>query len=241
MEKKILLFVIALFGWLISLGQPDNDMKILETRTSRVHEHYQNLYVAPVLTGKGYYADYRGAKNIPYFGSDDLEFGKLIYDGVIFKNIEIQYDLYTQQVVVLLESKNDTQLIIVDSDKASGFSINNYEFVNIRVDSIMKSGFYQLAYKGYKSSLLIKRTMDEDVEMSTQEITSEFKPKNEYYIKNQFGSFHVNSKKRLLKAFNNSEEVISILKKNGIRLSKGKIENGLITVLSLLDPKVATN
>lgn len=240
MKEKVL-FVIAAFGWFISLGQSDADLKVLDARSNGVYEHYQNSYVAPILTGKGYYVDYRGAENSPYFGSDDLEFGTLVYGGIMFKDIEIEYDLYTQEVVVQLETKNDTQLIIVDSDKVSDFSIKNYEFVNIRMDSVMNSGFYQLAYKGPDSRLLIKRTMEKDEEMSTQEITTEFIPKNEYFIKNQFGSFRVNSKKRLVKAYNNSAELLTILKKNSIRFSKSKIENGLITVLSLLDPKVAAN
>ncbi len=235
------LFIIAVFGWFISFGQSDSHLKVLDTRSNGVYEHYENLYVASILTGKGYYSDYRGAENHPYFQSDDLEFGILSYAGVIIRNIEIQYDLYTQQIVVQLESKNDTQLIIVDSEKLSDFSIKNYEFKNIRTDSVMDGGFYQLAYKGALSSLLIKRTMDRKEETNTQEIKVKFTPKNEYYIKNQFGSFHVNSKKKLLKAYNSSSELISILKKKRIRFSKSQIENGLITVLSLLDPKVAVD
>ena len=77
------------------------------------------------MSGKGYYSDYEGAKNTPFFGGNGLEFGTLIYDEVTFRNIEIQYDLYTQQVVVQLESKHNIQLVIVDSDKVSGFLIND--------------------------------------------------------------------------------------------------------------------
>lgn len=225
------------FGWLCSFCQSNNDSKVLETRSSEVYKHYQNSYIATILSGKGYYLDYQGAKNSPYFGDNGLEFGTLIYDGVTFRNIAIQYDLYTQQVVVQLESKNNTQLVILDSDKVSDFSINNYKFVNIRMDSVMNSGIYQLAYKGPNSSLFVKRTMDKYEEFSVQEITLDFRPKNEYYITNDLGSFHVNTKRSLMKAYNNSSGLLSILRENNIRFSKNLIENGLITVLSLLEPK----
>ena len=226
------------FGWLFSLGQSDDYSKVLQTRSNGVYEHYQDLFIATILSGKGYYLDYKGAKRSPYFGDNGLEFGTLIYDGVTFRNIAILYNLYTQQLVVQHESKNDTQLVILDSDKVSEFSINKYEFVNIRMDSVMNSGIYQLAYRGLNSSLFVKRTMDKDEEFGIQEVTLDFSPKNEYYIINNLGSFLINSKKGLMKAYNNSPRLLSIMKENKIRFSKNLIENGLITVLSLLDPKI---
>ncbi len=239
---KIPLSVLITFGWYYSFCQlTDNDSKLLEKRISEVYKHYHNSYIATILSGKGYYLDYRGAKNSPYFGDNGLEVGTLIYEGVTFRNIAIQYDLYTQQVVVQHESKNDTQLVILDSDKVSDFSINNYEFVNIRMDSVMNSGIYQLAYRGPNSSLFVKRTMDKHEEIIVRKITLDFRPKNEYYITNDFGSFHVNSKKSLMKAYNNSSGLNSILKENKIKFSKNLIENGLITVLSLLEPKIEVN
>ena len=242
MKKKILLFIVITFGWLCSFCQSrENDSKIFETRSSGIYKHYQDSYIATIISGKGYYPDYKGAKNSPYFRSNGLEFGTLIYEGIRFRNIEIQYDLYAQQVVVQLETKNDTQLVIIDSDKVSGFEINQYEFVNVRTDSVMNSGIYQVAYKGPNSNLFVKRRTDKDVELNHQEIIIEFLPKNDYYIKNDFGSFHIKSKKSLLKAYNNSSELISILKVNKIRFSKSQIESGLIDVLSLLDPKIAVN
>ena len=105
----------------------------------------------------------------------------------------------------------------------------------------MARGIYQLVYDGQRSKLFIKREMLKKEDITPREITVEFLPRNRFYIANDFGSFHVTSRKSLMRAFNNSSEISSILKKNGIRFSKNQIEQGLITVLSILDAEVANN
>ena len=63
----------------------------------------------------------------------------------------------------------------------------------------------------------------------------EFVPVTRYFVKNPYGTFRVNSKKSFLKAYGNHKDLMEIIKKNKLKFSKKKIEDSLITALSMSD------
>ena len=164
--------------------------QLLLDRAQNVHMHHESAFVAHALTGKTYEINYQ-AENSQFFEADNPENGTLIYDGIIFSNIEMQYDLYHQQIIVLLESKNGAHYVSIDKSKVSRFSINSNLFVQVRGDSIMKDGIYQHVF----SNLYIKRIKQRKETITTSRIEVEFIPKSIFYIKNKNGSFRVTNKK----------------------------------------------
>ncbi|MEQ6121180.1 hypothetical protein [Reichenbachiella sp. MALMAid0571] len=242
MKKKVLFYLGILIAWFPAFSQTDNSVSaITEAREQLVRKNHEKSYVSHILTGKRYDLKYRGAVNSQFFRDIYPSYGTLVYDGVFFDHIEIQLDIYQEKVVVLLESKNNEQFVTIDNEKVSELTFNNYKFVHIRHDSIMSDGLYQHAFQGKHSDTFIKRTKLKKDKIENTKMIIEFVPLDKYYIKNDWGTFAITNKKSFLKAFQNSEAVVSIVKKNKTKFSKKKIENGLLKAVSLLDPLLIDN
>jgi len=234
MNKGLVLSIAFIVVCLPSLGQSSVPYSVtLEARKQGVLSNHADSYVAHILTGRrvvGYKNQFK-----QFFLGKYTVAGSLVFDGVLFEDIEMQYNLYTQQVIVLLETENSERYVTVTPDKVSRFSIYAHEFTQVRDDSVMAKGIYELAYSGGNSSVLIKRTNNKMQTIERSKIKVEYYPINKYYVKNEFGTFHITSKKSLIKAYQKSQPLISILKKHKIKLSKKNMEEGLITAISHLE------
>ena len=226
--------MIGCIYWCPSYCQTNGDHgDFLEARKRMVYENHASSYVAHILTGKEYKLRYPGAKNSQFFKGKHPESGMLAYDGVVFEDIEIQYDLFSQKVVILLDTKNYIKHVSIDSEKVSAFSIKGYDFRHIKRDSVMKDGFYQVAFEEEYGSLFIKRRKDKNDVSNDKNYTVKFVPVTRYFVKNLYGTFRVNSKKSFLKAYGNDENLKGTIKRNKLKFSKKKIENSLITAISM--------
>jgi len=234
MTKGLLLCIAFILGCLPSLGQSSKPYSaMLEARKQGVYSNHADSYVAHILTGRrilGYKNQFK-----QFFLGKYTVAGTLVFDGVLFEDIELQYNLYTQQIIVLLETENSERYVTVTLDKVSRFSIYEHEFTQVQGDSVMAKGIYELAYAGANSSVFIKRTNNKRQKIESSKIKDEYFPINKYYVKNEFGTFHITSKKKLIEAYQNSGQLISILKKNKIKLSKKKMAQGLIAAISYLE------
>ncbi len=234
MKKFLLLHTMIVTALVPLLGQShDLDSDVLEARRQGVQSHYTDRYPANILTGKLYTNQRNQFKQ--FFLGKYIENGSLVFDGVLFEDIELQYNLYEQNLVVLLETESTERYITVTLDKVSWFSIYGHEFTQVAGDSVMEKGIYELAYDGANSSVFIKRKFNESSLIVDRKVTYEYTPVNDYYVKNEFGTFPVANKKELLQAYGNSRKLNSIIKKHKVRFSKKRIEHGLVTAISALE------
>ena len=105
MISRISAVVIAIVIWFPSYGQLGmSDKDILEARKLSVKKNYEHIGVARILTGKHYTLKQLHAINSQLFREMNPRVGKLVYDGILFSDLVIQYDLSTQQVIVLLKT-----------------------------------------------------------------------------------------------------------------------------------------
>ncbi len=238
MEKPILFgFLFLLIGH-PSLSQNQDKSAILQARKQGVMAHYEQAYVAHILTGKKYDFEQYKSKSHPMFLSKRPQPGTLVYDGVLFKKIDIEYNLFDQQVVVLLESKNNERYVSIDKEKISAFSIDDYRFLHVRGDSVMKDGIYQHAFEGKNLALFIKNRKSQEDVFSNAYLMYEYHPKKAFYVKNSYGTFQIRGKKSLLKAFQDAGELAGILKSQKIKIRKKGMERQLLKALSHFDAKI---
>lgn len=236
MSKILVLYFVATIWFIPVFSQKvKSTAEVIEARKQSIHKNSEDFYIASSLSGKKYDIVYRGAINSQFYSVDPTQLGTLTYDGILYKNIQVRYDLFSQQIVILLKSQNNAHHVSIDNKKVSKFSIGISDFIHVREDSVMEDGIYQLTYRGNQSDIFVKRIKTKRQVSNSIQLQLKFSQLTEYYIKNEYGTFHITNKKGLLKAYNNSEELISILKKHKIKLSKKGIENGLIEAISLLD------
>jgi hypothetical protein len=234
--KKIsITFFLVLLVWGQSFCQVKYSQEdLFLVRRQLVIENYNSNPVANLLNGKDYTIKHLHAINSQLFNDLNPTRGSLIYDGILLDDIELQYDLFNQEVIVLLESNQISRYVSIDEQKISSFSFSSYEFIYLEQDGDLNKGIYQIAFSGKKSTLLIKRSKKFTTTTHSDALIK-YIPVNKYYVKNDYGVFNILNKKSLIEAFDESEELITVLKKSKIKFSKKKIENGLMLVLSAYD------
>ena len=234
--KKLVVSVFWLCNGLISYGQSrPTPEQILEARNDMVMENHRTSFVAHVITGKKYPLEYVGAINSQFFRNIHPDIGTMTYEGIHFPDVELQYDLYSQQVVVLLDTKNNAEYVSIDEEKLTEFTLKNYKFVTTKSDSVMADGIYQKAYSNAFATFYIKRRKNIKEILTGKTMQVEFIAANDYYIKNELGTFRIRGKRSFLEAFGNSEKTVNLVKTNKIKFGKNTIEKGILRALWLME------
>lgn len=133
----------------------------------------------------------------PYY-RDSLAFknGTVKYDGIIYKNIPLLYDLYRQVLVTYLYDNYSKVALI--SDIVTEFDLRGHHFINFIPDERnqkMDNGFYDELYNN-KLQVLVKRIKTRQEESLTAKKI--FYEKTTYYLKKDGIYYTVNNKGQLL-------------------------------------------
>jgi len=142
---------------------------------------------APLYNGPEYYFYDPTIKGNAYFSEvNAFTAGSVFYDGVLYNNVLMLYDLYKDKVVVLLYN-HFSKFSLVD-EKIKYFDFLGHHFINIDADTVankteIKSGIYDELYLG-KIQVLekrVKNVQSNSVGLSGPE--SYFNFFKDYYLK----------------------------------------------------------
>lgn len=170
------------------------------------------------------------SKSSPYF-KDSIAFtnGSVTYDGAVYKNIPLLYDLHKQLVVTYLYN-NITKISLLN-DYVTEFDVRGHHFINYKPDSVnrkMDAGYYDVIYNG-KRQLLARRTKSRQEESQT--LMKIFIPSTDYYIKMGDKYIAVNSKSKLLDLLKDKKnELKKYISSANIDFSEDKEKSILKTV-----------
>jgi hypothetical protein len=162
--------------------------------------------------------------------------GSVIYDGEDFENVSMIYDLYTDQLVVMLF--NHASPIALVPEKVTSFDLHDRHFVRINNSSSgVKAGFYEQLYGGH--SQVIKKI--EKTLKSTSSSTGRerfFVPLHDvpdYYIKRNGSYYKVTSQGTVLDVFaDKKKELKQYIKDKHIQFD-GLFELSLSSVVGYYD------
>jgi hypothetical protein len=90
----------------------------------------------------------------PFFLSEHVQSGDITYYGVDYSNVDFQYDLITDKIVVDHVSGRRISLV---NEKITRFSINGNTFKRIDPGQRISPGFYQFLVDGEKIKLIVLR------------------------------------------------------------------------------------
>ncbi len=170
----------------------------------------------------------------PYF-KDSIVFanGSVNYDGAVYKNIPLLYDLYKQLLVTYLY--NGTSKISLFNDYVTEFDLHGHHFINYKPDSVnrkMDAGFYDVIYNG-KHQLLVRRTKSRQEESLT--LKKIFIPSTDYYIKVDNKYIAVNSKGKLLDVLKDKKkELKKHISNSNLDFSENK-ERAILSIVTYYD------
>ena len=103
-----------------------------------------------IYNGAAYLRTGHGIRGTPFFESDSLMPGGIFYDGRLYEDLLLQYDMVTGQAIIRnYQQQNELQLV---PEKLAWFYIAQHVFVRIAADAEMPSfistGFYEKLYQG---------------------------------------------------------------------------------------------
>jgi outer membrane receptor protein involved in Fe transport len=108
-----------------------------------------NLFAQETLlyNGPEYTFAYHGYGGHPFFESDSLREGEVMYDGILFSNVWLGYNI-ADNVVYIRDYRRGNNIRLL-TEKISWFTISGKKFVNLPASDNFVAGFYQLLYNGH--------------------------------------------------------------------------------------------
>jgi hypothetical protein len=171
----------------------------------------------------------------PFYNTDALQQGQLVYDHVQFENVNFHYDL-VQDAIIFQDSIHRIQLI---NEKVEKFTILDKIFIRIEKDShnnvLQSSGFYNLQYDGQVKFIVKYIKTKKEAIVNTNELLGRFEPSIIYYIKRKNQYYSINRKKDLLNLFRDKKgKITSYVKSLGFNY-RADPENYILKVASYYD------
>ena len=136
----------------------------------------------------------------PNFISDDWQDGLLSFDGQLYENVALQYNLLLNKV--LIENVQSHATIELRNEMVDYFQIDNHTFVGLAgaIEGESKDMFFDRLYNGVvkvyvKRYKTIKETADQKV------MVTEFLEKRKFYLFKDGRYINITNKKSALNAF----------------------------------------
>jgi hypothetical protein len=178
---------ILLLSFFLNLGaqQPFTDSALYTQSVNNVLEGYkkavqENLHI---YNGIEYLRTGHGVKGTPFFESDSLLPGAVFYDGRLYENTPIHYDMVTDDVVINNYTQNNEIKLV--PEKLGYFYISNHLFVRITADSSLPSfittGFYEKLYDG-KLSVFARRQKVPRQSINASDNDAKYNEYNYYFV-----------------------------------------------------------
>ena len=122
---------------------------------------HSNAAEAQLYNGILYPGYDRQAQGHPFFLSDGFITGSVDYDGILYPELPLSYDLEKDILIIPNKQRNTTIQLL--TEKLSGFAIDGHSFIYLSPDSGAVNppapGFYEVLYKGSTTALVHHRKL----------------------------------------------------------------------------------
>jgi len=243
MCRVVPIFIVILFSFLFpekSYSQIIHQVNSEQEAQAAAQSFYSNSLAeqSGIYRGVGYTGFPLRLKNgHQFFETTDPVNGSVYYDGMLYKDIPMWYDLVKNQLIV--KYVDQFSMITLHNELIDEFSIFNHHFIHLGRDATGKGtltdGFYDLVYDG-KSQVLVKRSKGTLKEVNSSGVfITILKQKNEIYLKKDGVYFPVATKASVLKVLGSQHKKIQdFLKKNKIKFRKDP-EGSITKMVSYFD------
>jgi len=158
----------------------------------------------------------------PFFLTDKAQRGTIVYDKIVYTDVDLLYD----DLMDVLIMQDESHRIQLSNDRISSFTILNYRFIHILNDSLSNStpqaGFYNILYDGNLCVLKKEiKTIREIVTFSVEGKTRVIDLKSVYYFRKNNEYFKIKNQKALLDFFpQQKNEIKHFIKTNKLNFKK---------------------
>jgi hypothetical protein len=142
----------------------------------------------------------------PYFITANFTKGYILYDQVLYENVNLIYD-EAADLVVLQDSSHKIELI-TEKLEAFGIANNHFQYLikkDANSNALLNTGYYQILVDN-KTSLFTKETKKIAEKIVSNELSYTIGTSNYYYIKKEGRFYEINSKKGFFKILKDKEK-----------------------------------
>jgi hypothetical protein len=199
-----------------------------------VQNYFQNTIGedAHIFTGKEYvgYASY--IKGHPFFLTDQMLQSEIFYDGTLYEDIPLLFDIVSQKIVINRYNQNDTISLL--NAKIKYFVLQGHRFENLSLsegnEENIRQGIYDIILAG-KVNVLVKRIKNIKNGLKATDPVS-FVEEDEFFVQKGKELIQVYSKNSILEALNDKSNLVKIFaRKNHFRFKKN-IEKELLQTVA---------
>ncbi len=162
----------------------------------------------------------------PDFMVDTLVTGAVLYDGSLYENIPMLYDMREDELVI--HNYNTNLKIRLVKDKIEHFTLNGHTFQKYEKDSIaeapLESGFYDVLQQG-SVNLIVKRIKNISETATTRGLNGEYLYATKFFIQKNGRYYPVKSKSSVFKVLaGNKSQLQKQLRANKLKFRRNREE-----------------
>ena len=160
---------------------------------------------AQIYHGSKYAIQDKGVDGFPYFEANILRPGYISYQGTLYTNVHLEYDLTSDLVVVVNYLHDD--MFSLASDKIDSFSIGSHVFIHFtnKSNGLPEKGFYEQLCTG-DPGLYVRREKKFHFGIGNQ--VNRYVENNSYYIRVNNNFYKTDGKAGLLNIFSDQREAM---------------------------------
>lgn len=233
--------VVLQFQFLnLSIAQEKNEISLEQlTVRNAASVYFQSLGEQSGIYRGTEYTGYpfRLKSGHQFFESEDISYGSVFYDGILYENVPMRFDIIKDQLVV--RYVDQVSGISLHNEKIDFFSLHNHHFIHIKEDNLnppaIPAGFYDRVYDG-GIQVLVSRSKGTLKEVSVEgNFITVLKQKNNVFLKKDGLYYPVERLGSVIKVLSNKQkEIQEFLKKSNVKFRKNP-ENAIIRMVRYYD------
>lgn len=189
-----------------------------------------------LYNGSEYLYGGHNVKGFPYFKSDDILKGSVLYDGNLYNDVPMRFDLTTNELIILDRTQNFPIKLI--TSKLDYFIIDSSRFINAAdnygIPLSQTTDFYQVLYNN-NSTVLARKEKQLILSSKLDENDSHYIEFDWYYIYANGKLYKVDKEKSVLNAFEEKKaDLKKFIKANDISFKKN-FENAVVRTAAYYD------
>ncbi len=170
--------------------------------------------------------------------------GSVLYEGQIYNNITLNYDIFKDDLIIKPMGENDKTPIILPKEKVQSFTYEQKKYVNLNYSESKNpefvSGFYEEGFVGNFVSFYVKHYKTRTERIYNDKPYDDFTEKMSFVVlyKNEF--YSISSKKSIVSIFPEYKKSINEFYSNNdylIKIDKVRFFSNLFSFLTSLSGK----
>ncbi len=198
-------------------------------------DHISSVYKSGAGSGLGLYvgseyiASGHNVEGFPFFGSDSVFTGDIRYNGNMYSQVPLQYDLVMGAVVTKQFAQGFNMQLV--SEKIDSFYLDGHWFIHFRSadtnETALKAGFYEKLFSD-KITVYAKKEKELKLSLNAADQTAKYVQYNKYYIEKGNIFYAVYNEQSLVDVLKDKRESLKKFNRQSKLNFKKDFENSII-------------